>query len=269
MELSSLIWVIVIIASLAPTIQQSLRNAARQRVIAALEKERQSRVITIVHRQEAMSFLGIPFMKYLNLEDSEDVLRALEMTDTNKPIDLILHTPGGLVIAALQIARAIQNRKGKVRVIVPHYAMSGGTLLALAADEIIMSPNAVLGPVDPQLDNYPAPSIVNILELKDKNEIDDKTLILADMATKAIQQLRESIEELLLHNYPVATAKLLSKKLTEGNWTHDFPITATFARELGLKVNTDIPETAIQLMSLYRQPIRRQKSVEFLPSEIK
>ena len=34
-------------------------------------------------------------------------------------------TPGGLVLAATQIARAIQGHKGKVTVFVPHYAMSG------------------------------------------------------------------------------------------------------------------------------------------------
>jgi len=43
-----------------------------------------------------------------------------------------------------------------VTVFVPHYAMSGGTLIALTADEIVMDPNAVLGPVDPQIGNMPA-----------------------------------------------------------------------------------------------------------------
>jgi len=56
-------------------------------------------------------------------------------------------------------------------VIVPHYAMSGGTLLALAADEVIMDENAVLCPVDPQLGEYPAASIVKIIDEKNKNRI--------------------------------------------------------------------------------------------------
>ncbi len=88
-------------------------------------------------------------MQEQKLKDSEQVLRAIRMTPPEMPIDLIVHTPGGLALAATQIANALVRHKGSVRVIVPHYAMSGGTLLALSADEIIMDPNAVLGPVDP------------------------------------------------------------------------------------------------------------------------
>ncbi|MBT8218998.1 MAG: ATP-dependent Clp protease proteolytic subunit [Bacteroidia bacterium] len=266
MESFGWIWLVIIFLSLLPTLQQRLRYVMRVRLIQAIEKEQKSRVITIVHRQEAFSFLGIPFMKFLNLEDSEEVLRALELTDSGKQIDLILHTPGGLVIAALQIARAMQNRKGKVRVIVPHYAMSGGTLLALAADEIIMSPNAVLGPVDPQIDKYPAPSILRILDLKDKNEIDDETIIKADMAKKAIQQLRDALQEILSHNYDPEFSKALADKLTSGKWTHDFPITVAFATELGLNVNTEVPKGVFELMRLYKQPIRRQRTVDYAPN---
>ena len=102
-----------------------------------------------------MSLLGFPIVRYIDINDSEQVLRAIHMTDPDVPIDLILHTPGGLVLAALQIARAIDRHKAKVTVFVPHYAMSGGTLIALAADEIVMCEHAVLGPVDPQLGRVP------------------------------------------------------------------------------------------------------------------
>jgi ClpP class serine protease len=69
----------------------------------------------------------------------------------SSPIDLIIHTPGGLVLAAEEIARALQAHKAPVTVMVPHYAMSGGTRIALSAGQILMSPSAVLGPVDPQI----------------------------------------------------------------------------------------------------------------------
>jgi ClpP class serine protease len=65
-----------------------------------------------------------------------------------------------LVLAAEQIAKALVEHKGKITVFVPHYAMSGGTLIALAADEIVMDSNAVLGQVDPQIGEMPAASIV-------------------------------------------------------------------------------------------------------------
>src|SRR5438270_11792436 len=138
-----------------------------------------------------MSLLGFPLMRYIDINDSEDVIRACVMTDPEVPVDLVLHTPGGLVLAATQIARAIRKHKGKVNVFVPHYAMSGGTLIALAADEVVMSPHAVLGPVDPQLGQDPAASLVKVISPKPIEKVGDETLIMADVAEKALLQLRE------------------------------------------------------------------------------
>jgi ClpP class serine protease len=154
MSAGDLVWIFFLLTSLQPVLKQRLLEASRQRLIALIERKRRSRVILLVHRQETMSLLGFPVARYIDMNDAEDVMRACEMTDADVPIDLVLHTPGGLVLAALQIARAVRSRKGKVTVIVPHYAMSGGTLIALAADEIVMAPHAVLGPVDPQLGQY-------------------------------------------------------------------------------------------------------------------
>ena len=103
-----------------------------------------------------MRFLGFPLARYIDINDSENVLRAIQMTDDDVPLDMVLHTPGGLVLAALQIAQAIRDHKSKVTVFVPHYAMSGGTLIALAADQIVMCQHSVLGPIDPQLGDSPA-----------------------------------------------------------------------------------------------------------------
>jgi ClpP class serine protease len=212
-----------------------------------------------------MSLLGFPIFRYIDINDSEEVLRAIHLTDSEIPIDLVLHTPGGLVLAATQIARAIFKHKGKVTVFVPHYAMSGGTLLALAADEIVMCEHAVLGPVDPQLGEYPAASILRAAHQKPIAEVDDKTLILADQAEKAIAQMRQEVAELLADKYPGEKAKEMAKLMTSGTWTHDYPITCERARELGLPVNSDIPENVLRLMQLYPQPMRRQPSVEYLP----
>src|SRR6266705_399602 len=172
-------------SSLQPVIRQRLLEAGRQRLIGRIEQQRKSRVILLVHRQETMSLLGFPVFRYIDINDSEEVLRAIHLTDPEIPLDLVLHTPGGLVLAATQIARAVSKRKGKVTVFVPHFAMSGGTLIALAADEIVMCPHAVLGPVDPQLGEFPAASLIKVVEQKPIAEIDDKTLILADQAEKA------------------------------------------------------------------------------------
>src|SRR5260221_13982250 len=148
-----------------------------------------------------MSVLGFPVVRYIDVNDSEEVLRAIHLTDSKVPLDLVLHTPGGLVLATTQIARAVLAHEGKVTVFVPHYAMSGGTLIALAADEIVMSEHAALGPVDPQLGQQPAASILKAVARKPVAEIDDKTLILADQAEKAIAQVCASVQELLAGKY--------------------------------------------------------------------
>src|SRR4030088_2950811 len=132
MGVLDILWIFFMVSALQPVLKQKLLEAARYRMIASLERKRGSRVILLVHRQETMSLLGFPVFRYIDVNDSEEVLRAIHLTDPEIPIDLVLHTPGGLVLAATQIARAIFTRKGKVTVFVPHYAMSGGTLIALA-----------------------------------------------------------------------------------------------------------------------------------------
>jgi len=252
-------------SALQPVLLRRFLEAARQRLIAKIERDRKSRVILLIHRQETMSLLGFPVFRYIDVNDSEDVLRAIDLTDPEVPIDIILHTPGGLVLASMQIARALHKHKGKVTAFVPHYAMSGGTLIALAADEIVMSEDAVLGPVDPQLGQYPAASILKVVEQKPVAEIKDETLILADQARKAMNQIREGVYELLRGKCPEGKAEELSRLLSEGTWTHDHPITLEAAQQYCLPVSSAMPAEILELMSLYPQPVRRQPTVEYLP----
>jgi ClpP class serine protease len=260
-----LLWIFFIISSLQPLIQRRLLEMQRMRAFRRLEQRRGSRVIGLIHRQETMRFLGFPVVRYIDIEDSEAVLRAIHLTDKSVPIDLILHTPGGLVLAAGQIAQALCRHPAKVTVFVPHYAMSGGTLIALAADEIVMAPNAVLGPVDPQIGESPAASILKVVERKPVAEVDDRTLILADVAEKAIRQMDHLIRELLKERVGEEQAARLARILSSGTWTHDYPIDVDQARALGLPVSTDMPVEVYELMGLYAQTAQRRPSVEYIP----
>jgi ClpP class serine protease len=263
---NDLIWLFFVMTALQPVLRQRLLQASRARLIAQIEKLRGSRVILLVHRQETMSLLGFPIMRFIDIDDAEDIMRASELTDPEVPLDVVLHTPGGLVLASLQIARALRHHKGKVTVFVPHYAMSGGTLIALAADEIVMSRHAVLGPVDPQLGENPAASLLKVVEEKPIAEIDDKTLILADVGAKAVNQLRRAARELLTRTQSPERAEELADLLATGTWTHDYPITLDEAQKLGLNASSAMPPEVLQLMSLFPQPSRRQPSVEYLPT---
>ncbi len=265
MDPSNLIWLFFMLAMMQPVITRRLLDASRRRLIARIEKKRNSRVILLAHRQETMALLGFPLVKYIDVNDSEEVLRAIHMTDPDVPVDLVLHTPGGLVLAALQIARAIHKHPGKVTVFVPHYAMSGGTLIALAADEIVVSPHAVLGPVDPQLGQSPAASLLKVVKEKPIEKIDDETLVMADQAEKAIRQVRDSVRELLADKFTPEKADELANLLSEGRWTHDHAITYEDAKRFGFHISDEIPEEFMTLMTLYPQPVKQLPTVEYLP----
>jgi ClpP class serine protease len=219
----------------------------------------------MIHREDTVSAFGVPLRRSISIEDSEAILRAIRLTPPEQPIDLILHTPGGTVLAAEQIARALLQRRGPVTVFIPHYAMSGGTLIALAADKIVMDPNAVLGPVDPQIGTMPAASILKAVATKTPAKVNDETLILADIAAKARTQVAAFLTEILLKHHPKPKAAALSALLSEGRWTHDYPITVQAARELELPVSTDLPPLVHELMDLYPQGRTGKPSVLYIP----
>jgi ClpP class serine protease len=264
-NLSEIMWILFLMMAFLPVLKQQRLEIMRMRLIRKIEISRKSRLITLIHRQELLSLLGIPLSRYINVEDSEAILRAIRLTPDDMPIDLLLHTPGGLVLASEQIARALQKHPAKVTVFVPHYAMSGGTMISLAADEIAMDDNAVLGPVDPQLGEFPAVSILDVLRQKDKNEIDDRTLMMAEMASKAITQVRDFVYYLLEDKMEKASAKELAELLTSGNWTHDYPIDSDQLKKMGLPVKVGLVEDIYSLMDLYPQPAQRRPSVQFIP----
>ncbi len=264
--ITELFWLFLIITALQPVLRQHLLQSQRLRLMRAFERKRGSRVILLVHRQEAMGLLGFPLVRYIDIEDSEEILRAIRSTPDDLAIDLILHTPGGLVLAAEQIARALADHPARVTVFVPHYAMSGGTLLALAADAVVLDPHAVLGPVDPQLGTRPAASVVRLVDQKPIGEIDDQTLIEADVARMALTQVGDQVKALLgRHLDDPAEVARVADLLSQGHFTHDYPISAALARSWGLPVSTDLPPEIHEMMALYPQPKHRTPAVQYLP----
>ena len=263
--LSEIIFLLIFLTFLVPVLRQRVLTARRYRALRLLEQKRNSRVISLIHRQEQVSLLGIPLRRFIDIEDSEQVLRAIRLTPETIPIDLIVHSPGGLVLAAEQIARALHRHPAKVTVIVPHYAMSGGTMLALAADEIQMDENAVLGPVDPQVGQWPAASILRVAGNKPIERVNDETLILADIAKKAQEQVKEFVTNVLLDDFPEERAQKIAEDLTGGRWTHDYPLTFEALAAIGLPVSKELPQEVFELMDLYPQVGGQRPSVQFVP----
>jgi ClpP class serine protease len=259
----SLLWIFFILASLQPAVQRQVLTARRRQELLTLSRKRKATVITMIHRQETMSLLGFPVVRFIDIDDAESILRAIRETKPDRPIEIILHTPGGLVLAATQIADALADHPAKVTAVVPHYAMSGGTLIALAADEIVMDAHAALGPVDPQLGQTAAASVLATLEFPGTR--DDQTLILADVARKAIIQVESFVRELLERNLEPQRASELAHLLATGVWTHDYPLRAKELRSFGLPVTIGVPPEERELIGLYPQPRGREPAVEYAP----
>lgn len=266
-DFSSLIWVVIIVLALQPLLMGRWFAVRREQAIRAIEKANGTRVITMIHRQERRSLFGFSVARHIDLEDAQTIIAAIKETPPTVPIDLILHTPGGLVLAAMQIARAVEAHPAKVTVYVPVYAMSGGTLIALAADEIVLGEFSVLGPIDPQILGFPAASIVKARDSKPIAEVTDITLVLADVSEKALAQVKRGAVEIMTPRLDQAAAEALADKLAGGHWTHDYALTAAEAKSLGLPVKVAMPTEIMDLMKLYPQPIQ-QSGVEFLPIEL-
>jgi ClpP class serine protease len=267
LDFSTLIWILVAFLALQPMLTSRWFAIKRAQAIRAVEKAHGSRVITMIHRQEKHSLFGFSVARHIDLEDAQTIIAAIKETPADRPIDLVLHTPGGLVLAAMQIARALEAHPAKVTVYVPVYAMSGGTLIALAADEIVLGEFSVLGPIDPQIGGLPAASIVRARDAKPVEQVFDLTLVLADVSAKALAQVKRGAVELLTPRLDQAAAEQLAEKLAGGYWTHDYALTAAEARELNLPVKVAMPLEIMELMKLYPQPVQRS-GVEFLPIDV-
>jgi ClpP class serine protease len=270
MELRDWFWILfalfIVLMVFMPIFQRSGKAAARRGRLDAFQRARKSRVILLIHRQETVSFLGVPLARYIDIEDSEALLRAIRLTPADMPIDLIVHTPGGLVLTAEQIAHALLRHQAPVTIFVPHYAMSGGTMLALACDQIVMDPNAILGPVDPQLGPFAAASILAAVAQKPVAQVSDETLMMADMARKALAQVQGAVIAILtIGGMDRTRAEELSETLATGTVTHDYPITFERAKALGLPVSDEFPKEVHELMSQYGMPTDRRPSVMYVP----
>lgn len=266
-DFTTLLWIAFALIALQPLLMGRWAALRRMQAIRAIESAHSSRVITMIHRQEKRSLFGFSVSRHIDLEDAQTIIAAIKETPRDMPVDLILHTPGGLVLAAMQIARAVEAHPAKVTVYVPVYAMSGGTLIALAADEIALGEFSMLGPIDPQIAGFPAASIVKARDMKPIGEVFDLTLVLADVSEKALAQVKRGAVELLTPRMDKAAAEALADKLAGGHWTHDYALTATEAAALGLPVKVDMPGVVLDLMKLYPQPVQ-QSGVEFLPVEM-
>ncbi len=250
--IDTLVWVALLVVLLWPVWQRRLLEVRRVGGLERLGRARGSRAIALIARRETDRLLGFPLRERQVFDLPEGVLRAIGRTPPRTPIDLVLHVGPEHSLAAEQIAHALVRHAGRVTVFVPYRAGGGGLLIALAANEIILDPNAVLGPVAPQVGPYPAASLLLATRDKDAVHFADETLILADQARKVAAQSRALITELLLARAPEREdAEQVAGLLAGFDWTPHYPILFEEARRLGLPVGDELPPEVHALMELY------------------
>jgi ClpP class serine protease len=227
----------------APSKEEILSRRAQ--IIHELEEERGSRVLTLIHRKEPWS-TGDDEPE-IGFEDSELILQQVRETPPDKPIDFIIHTEGGLTFAANLIAMALKYHQGKVTVMVPFYAMSDGTYVVLAADEIMMEKCSILQPLEPLIDDMPATSVMSILKRKPIETISDRTILLAEAARMEAENAKEFVKWLLSDHMTEEQAAHVANFLVGGFMASTTPITLDVARAIGLNVVEGVPEKVHQL----------------------
>jgi ClpP class serine protease len=254
----------VLYAVLLPQIQLWNLRRSRMGLIKEMERVWGSKVLTMVHKKEAISLFGLPIYQFIDVEDAEELLRGIRSAGS-RPIDVIVHSPGGQLLPSIQIARALKNHSHKTRAIIPHYAMSGGTIIALACDEIVMDSDAVIGPIDPQVGDvirgsYPAHSWIYATEMKGK-EADDASFVMRHISEKALRMMRSHLRELLEDRVDEESLSRIEQMLLGGENIHSLPISSKEAKEMGLSVTTEVPPQVHRYMSTFRAV---KGSVEYL-----
>ena len=255
----------------------------RGEFIAGKAHEYTARIAKIYDRNVlyyASGFLQKPqvpgILTFLNPEDLNGFMAGIHGHDFNKGLLLVLHTPGGLAEAAQTIVDYLRSKFKDIDVLVPTYAMSAGTMIALGCDRIIMGRQSQLGPTDPQLivDGRPfsAHSIVAQFD-EAKFQITGNPVvahawapILRSFGPALLQEARRSLEygqELVrewLHSYMLAKhpdADSLSKKIAkyfsgDKHGSHGRRINREEAKIQGLKIidledNQDLQEDVLTL----------------------
>ncbi|MBN8279145.1 MAG: hypothetical protein J0M16_00870 [Gammaproteobacteria bacterium] len=201
----------------------------------------------------------------ISRDDTVGIVELLHNIPPDKNVDLLLHTVGGDIDAAEKLISIVRTSvgQGQLRVIVPDFAKSAGTLMAIAADKIVMSDSSELGPIDPQITlndgrgNAIQHSVMSYLEAyrvhsealrKNPTDIvaatmlsklDPATVNLFDAARQRAQKLAEDhLNRWMFHEKKTTYTKVAAELMNTSKWlTHGQMIGYQSAKSLELEVH--------------------------------
>jgi ClpP class serine protease len=203
--------------------------------LGKISKLTKRNVVMIKHTEAAL--FSQSMIDQQCLRDMSQVMNKME----GKDFDLILHTPGGDVFSSLAISRIIKQYPGRIRAIIPLYSMSGGSLLALSCKELLMSPNACIGPIDPQLGSLfkfgSAAAWEKIVKFKGK-KAEDQSISFAMMGKQYTKSIAAHLNKIIGFDLATTQKNKLIQFLTDGSIEHAYPLTITDLKGFGLPINT-------------------------------
>lgn len=199
------------------------------KILAKISKRN---VILIKHTERGM--FGGSMIDQSTLTKMSEIMNKFK----GEPFDLILHTPGGEVFSSLALSRLLKQYPGQIRAVIPLYSMSGGSLLALSTKELVMTPNASLGPIDPQLGNLfkygSAKAWEEIVRMKGK-KAEDSTISFAMMGKQYTKSIQNHLNNVIDFNLSTSQKEKLVKFLTDGNVEHAYPLTPVDLKKFGIE----------------------------------
>ncbi len=229
-------------------LRMTVKNYIMKSYFFVLKKKTGRNILFIKHTERGL-FSG----SMIDQQTLNRIQKAL-IKFKGKPFDLILHTPGGEIFAALFISRLFKEYPGQIRSVIPMYAMSGGTLLALSTQEIHMAQTACLGPVDPQLGNLfrygSAKSYNRILKVKG-NKAEDQTISFAMMGSQYTRTIRNHLMDIIEFPMSKSEKKKFVSFLTSGDTEHAFALTPKEMQKFGVPVKIIKDDILITKMMKY------------------
>lgn len=199
----------------------------------------------------------------ININTYFKFLKYYEKTNKDEDINIIIQTSGGSATFSEAICYRILNHKGKgkIKCYIPNYAFSGGWLIALCCDEIIMSENTIVTPCDGQLlwnddKTYSASSISEAVKYKQNlnQTIKEAWLATNAEATKFVERHKKLIEKIgKIKSYK--SVDILYTEFFSGKYNHDHIFTTQDIIEL----NSELKVTKIDKVPIYIEKLLEHK----------
>lgn len=215
----------------------------RLEIIQTLEMKFQAKVVTFYRNRRNQE--GI-----IAEEGYDDFQFALNKIGDVSPLVVIIDSIGGETFSGWKIASCLNDRVGQAIIIVPEQALSAATLIAMSGSHVIMHPNALLSPVDPQY--FYQGNLVSALDLMNSPDP-----VIQRKAIRAIEQSKEYVRLLCKGKIGKVEKieKIVKRLLLEDrvHASHSSPIKAGEIRTLGFRVKTEAYIDVRALHNLYRR----------------